>query len=189
MASGIMPGTPLAPIQVIPPGLTGYLQLKQLGHLPDVLLGEVRPALEMRDWYFQANVLYTVQLYGATPVTPNFVTAGSDFFRFQVGGVDAPVPPHQAWYVDMAGADAGAAAATDTCQAILCKQDAAKTSILQLGPVFADVISSRAGRLFVVRADRSFWMFPGEFFAIQCMDQLSAGFSWNLSVRATVLPL
>jgi hypothetical protein len=185
-----VPGPPLGPIQVIPPGLVGYLNLKQFGRLPDVLSSTVDPSLEMRDWYFQANVLYTVQLCGATPITPNFVTAGVDFFRFQVGGVDFAVPKGQAWYVDLASADAALAAAGDTMQACLVKQDASKTSILQLGPVQPDVVSARAGRLLTVRSDRAFWMFPGEFFGIQLMDQVFVTNTFfSLSVRATLLPI
>jgi len=46
---------PSGPIQVIPPGLLGLLQLKNLGRLPDVLMGSVQPITEMMPWYLRAN--------------------------------------------------------------------------------------------------------------------------------------
>lgn len=49
---------PSGPIQVIPPGLLGMLQLKNVGQLPDVLQGNVQPVLELRDWLLHANELY-----------------------------------------------------------------------------------------------------------------------------------
>jgi hypothetical protein len=45
---------PSGPIQVIPRGLLSLLQLKNLGRLPDVLLGEVRPQFDIGDYWKQA---------------------------------------------------------------------------------------------------------------------------------------
>lgn len=46
------PPESFGPIQVIPPGMLGYLGLKTSGENPHSLLGEYRPTIEMRDWLF-----------------------------------------------------------------------------------------------------------------------------------------
>jgi len=46
---------PSGPVQVIPPGLLGALQLKNAGQLPDLLMGTYQPVIELRDWLMQFN--------------------------------------------------------------------------------------------------------------------------------------
>jgi hypothetical protein len=50
------------PIQVLPAGLLGFLQLKSpAGRNPDVLTGEVQPGLEMLDFYVNQQSIHAVQ--------------------------------------------------------------------------------------------------------------------------------
>lgn len=57
-------------IQVIAPGLLGFLQIKSAGQNPSGLLDDIRPTVEMRDWLFEARteLIREVVAYGAGPL-------------------------------------------------------------------------------------------------------------------------
>lgn len=44
------------PVQVIPPGLLGFLQIKNLGKNPQSLGGQILPTMDLLEWYFQSNM-------------------------------------------------------------------------------------------------------------------------------------
>jgi len=78
------PPTSWGPVQVIPPGLLGALQLKQLGQNPHSLLAEYRPTIEVRDWLLLGNAIDRTQIslaaiavpsatYGAANFSPNHI--------------------------------------------------------------------------------------------------------------------
>jgi len=78
------------PIQVIPPGLLGFLQLKSLGQNPDALLTDYRPTIEMRDWLFEANA---ENVFGGLSVA-----TGGDTSAF-FSPLAMVVPANEYWWV------------------------------------------------------------------------------------------
>jgi hypothetical protein len=85
---------PIGPVQVIPPGLMGYFNLKNHGQNPDVLQGFYQPVLESRDWLLAAN-LEQVQGYRELG-TGTFVNF---FSPPQPNGQPIVVPPNEFWFV------------------------------------------------------------------------------------------
>lgn len=84
------------PIQIIPPGLLGFLQLKSQGKNPSLLADTYLPCIEMRDWMFQAereSVTDTLTL-GAGANAPGTYAA--------YAGVAAIVPNGEFWWVHSA---------------------------------------------------------------------------------------
>jgi hypothetical protein len=77
------------PVQVIPPGLLGFLNLKNTGQAPGLFGGTVQPVWDMLRWYLSAN---------ATDVP--FSTTGQASGTFGlVLATGAIVPAREWWYV------------------------------------------------------------------------------------------
>jgi len=81
----------IGPVQVIPPGLLGFLQLKGLGENPSALLQEYQPSIEVRDWLMAAR--YEVAI-GNTSSGAN---------GFQGAGNLIVVPQNECWFVHFYG--------------------------------------------------------------------------------------
>jgi len=79
------------PIQPIPPGFLSLLQLKNLGRLPDVLIGQVAPSIDMEDWWLRA----TAQMEASASVTT--ASGGAQVLSYTVPVV---VPDDEAWWVE-----------------------------------------------------------------------------------------
>lgn len=80
------------PIQVIPPGLLGMLQLKNFGKLPSEMPEVLQPVLELRDWMLQANS----RVIG--PYTTTWANNQTGFANFPTPSL-LIVPPSEWWYV------------------------------------------------------------------------------------------
>lgn len=178
---------PLGPIQVIPPGLMGLLQLKQQGRLPTDLADSVQPVLEMRDWYFTGRRVATTALFpGAAPLA-TFNVPGVQTFVPSAGGL-ATVPNGQYWYVDTCAAYGTLAAAADTVRYSLVLLGSQGGDLVPLSVDYADAANARVRRV-MARADKPFWAQPGDQFAIYCEDVNTAtNIVLSLSLRAAVLP-
>lgn len=91
------------PIQVIAPGLLGYLQLKSNGRNPDTLMEEVRPTIDVKEWLLTAQREY---ISGSAALAAPGVS--SRYVGFVDGGGNAIlVPPDELWYVWNATAISG----------------------------------------------------------------------------------
>jgi hypothetical protein len=181
-------GAPLGPIQVIPPGLVGLLQLKQLGRLPDNLLGDVNPVLELRDWYMEARRVSTVTLFGGFPATAAITTGGVNFKSMLIGGVNAAVPQGQIWYVEEFTVSGSIATAADSISFAAAMSQSPLTDIQLVGPPYIDVITARA-RAAAAKADRGYWARPGDTFGAFVVDVLSVGgITLVATLRATICP-
>lgn len=86
------------PIQLFPPGLLGFFQIKNEGRNPASLINQVQPVLEARDWYFQATA--EAAITSGTVVAPGLVGVFS---------LSIPVPNNQYWYVHECRATIGGA--------------------------------------------------------------------------------
>jgi hypothetical protein len=179
----------LGPLQVIPPGLLGFFQLKSAGVLPSLLSYEVQPSLEMRDWYFQARQQDEISFFGAVPIS-NSLTTGSQGAQGFSAGVTPQVPRGQYWYVTEATAGVTAfIAAADTIRVALMTFNALGGNTILRGPDYNDLITART-RSVQCRNDHPFWLGPGDTFGLMVYDILSvAGITFNLRLRFTPLPI
>lgn len=83
------------PIQVLPAGLLGFLQLKSpAGRNPEVLQGDVQPTIDMLQFYLNQQAIHAVQ--GATTVA-----AGSGSGNQLFAGPSIIVPLDEWWFVHM----------------------------------------------------------------------------------------
>lgn len=101
------------PVQVIPPGLLGFLQLKQQGRNPAELLESLYPVLELTDWYLQARTLDHSQAVGIASIAIGFGAAIQNLFA----PTPITVPDGEMWWVEEYTVQSGnLAAATERCQ-------------------------------------------------------------------------
>lgn len=182
---------PLGPIQLIPPGLLGLLQLKQLGRLPDKLADTVAGVVELRDWYLTARRVDQTTLFGnATLVTAALGAGNTGFQAFHVGAAGGPVcivPQNQLWWVEQLTIAASLVAA-DVIRVL-----PAVTSISGIGFGVAvdynDVTTARARQL-SCSIPRGFWAYPGDTFGVAVMDITSVpGITLSMGLRATPCPI
>jgi hypothetical protein len=160
---------PIQPIQVIPNGLMGLLQLKSLGQLPSILQTQVQPSLEMRDWYTQSRQVTQSTLLGAVPtIVGGMTTVGIAGFTPTVGP-----PVGFVWWVEQLTVTGQFAAAADTIRCLLVKTLSTSSTKDALGVDYTDNVNART-RQYVIKADRAFWMRPGESIAVQVNDILTA---------------
>lgn len=176
----------MGPIQIIPPGLMGLLQLKQEGRLPGTLSETVVPVIEMRDWYLTARRVDTVGLFGAALQTAAALVTGNNGVRqLTIGATGAPaqVPTGQIWFVEQFVIQANTAAAADVISflpMLLSEQNLSHA----VGAPYIDTVTARNRSCFA-KADRGFWAYPGDIFAMGVIDIATAGITPGANLRAT----
>lgn len=175
----------LAPIQVIPPGLMGLLQLKQSGRLPADLSGVVQPSLEMRDWFFQGRRLTEVQVLGTTPTTGALVTGNTGLRKFTVGAVATPAQG-TLWYVEQMSCICTTALAADVISFV--PAIASLSTSRTLGAAYIDTVTARVREASVFAA-RGFWVGSDETLAVRVIDISTAGITIDCRLSLTVLPI
>lgn len=180
-----MTGGPLTPIGLIPTGLLGFLQLKQLGRLPDGLMDSVQPSLDMRDWYFQSRRETALTFNGTIPSN---TTSAVGEVTFSAGGT-VVVPAGEYWYVESMTVPAIISAAADTIRYAPDYMPASGINDrVQVGPDVSDVVSATVVRNVCAKADRGFWMIPGDTPSAHVFDIKTAGtVSLFLTMRFTRL--
>jgi len=129
------PPESFGPIQIIPPGLLGFLGLKTSGENPHSLLGEYRPTVEMRDWLLRSRGEYLQVGFAAGSVGGNL--AGTTINTDAISSIPGAftVPKGEYWFFhDLTVSLAPGAAATDVralCLGLLVQIGAA-TGFLNL---------------------------------------------------------
>jgi hypothetical protein len=112
MATMERPGFESGPIQVLPAGLLGLLQLKTpAGRNPQSLLGEVQPGIDMLPLYLNRQAIHAVQA-GYT------VGIGSGSGAFAFNSPSLIVPPDEWWYVHHMTVQTSALTAGDIFQGL-----------------------------------------------------------------------
>lgn len=172
-----MPGQ----IQVIPPGLLGFFNIKRDGINPSQLLDQISPSLEMFRWYMQAGAEFldtqTVSIAGGT----------TGFQEFTSGG-GIVVPESEWWWIE-----------NFTVGAVLAAGD---TAIFSLGwtinagtpktfqeDVMGNIGANSGPGVLTVRSARQFFLPPGAelgFFAHNVISGATIDFSGF--ARITRLP-
>jgi len=90
----VRPGEPSGPIQLIPPGLLGLLQIKSpAGQNPNVLNADVQPVMDIHEYWLRANRQVWALNSGITLAAGTYNT----FTALSPNGIDCP--QNQWWYV------------------------------------------------------------------------------------------
>jgi hypothetical protein len=175
----------LGPLQVIPQGLTGFLQLKVFGQGLGAVSSLLEANLDVRDWLFCGRRQATVQLFNVPIPNINIASATPSQSFFQASG--GVVPQGQTWWVDRMTLFVSLAAA-DTISFCPIIGTASGTDFFAVGPKVTDTITARA-RGIIATNDRPFFMNSGDMFGVSIFDNL-AGVQTNIQLRvlATVLP-
>lgn len=183
---------PIGPIQVVPAGLTGVLQLKQTGRLPTALADLVAPVFELRDWYLMSRRLTEQALFpGGAPSAISVTTAtGPGTYTFNAGAAVCAVPQTQVWWIDQFTIQIVASAAADLWRiAGGISPGAGNLEITNTESVM-DTAVARVRQGASANLQRGFWALPGDQFVAHVQDVVSAaGLSVNLRLRATPCPL
>lgn len=142
------------PIQVIPPGLLGLLQLKNFGRSPDMLNSTYQAVIESRDWVLQARAQDSGLFTRALPT-------GADFFFFDTPTTLTP-GNEEAWYVwdYTVRASAGAGDTISDLQPMYRMNGSPAAVVHVLGPQSISLAGSAAAPRAIVGA-HNFWLQPG----------------------------
>jgi hypothetical protein len=166
---------PSGPIQTIPQGLLGLLQLKELGKNPSELLDQVQPSYDLFQQYIQRNLVGEQTLIGGPISTAALVTANRGLQGFSLNGAGVTflnVPQNQIWYVYQLSGDVLTINPADTISySMACLLPSGR--FCALSPPYLDVQNARtrAGLSGVVTP---FWASPGTGFAVWVYDILAA---------------
>ena len=174
-----MPGA----IQTLPPGLLGFLQIKNSGANPSDLSQQLVATLELRDWYFQARMLDANNLFGGNPSVN--AALGVNFFATMI-------VPNNAWlYVDSYDIVCSLLAA-DFIRAAPCLYTfpgLTGQSQLLVGPDVSDVVTARARQWQAGSWPRGFFAPPGSQFGFRVFDFTTVGsISVTGMIKAALLP-
>lgn len=151
-------GAPLGPIQVLPRGLTGLLQLKTLGRVPDELAGFVQPAMDIGAYYLAAAALVDVVIHGI-----NIGPGAAGPSPFSPGNI--VVPNDEVWYVHQYSVEVllpvGAAEAARNVQPIMYLTSVGTIRWVGLTEQSITVTGNAAAARGGVITARDFWAPPG----------------------------
>lgn len=172
------------PIQVIPPGLLGFLNLKSHGENPDTMGSEYQPTIELGEWLLQRDY----ELVGGTAMT--LVTANLGSRPFTGGVLSSPVPADEWWYVHEFCVFSVVIAVGDTVGGAVAWRigDPGNFGISIHGP--HEVFAGAANKVALFRSDQPFFAPAGSQLALYVTQ---ATFAVNLGLagwaRITRLPV
>lgn len=178
----------LGPVQIIPQGLMGLLQLKQTGLMPGWLAQSIQPTIDLRDWYFQSRRVDEFTLFNGNVLTSPSVTARG-VYAFSVPAGLAQVPGNQLWYVEHFSVFGGTAAVADVASFAPLIMNAQQNTFQQLGLPYIDLQAGTRQRNFIAYASRPFWANPSDIFGLLAFDMSTAGIAFQGRLRVTVLPI
>lgn len=173
----------MGPIQVIPPGLLGFLQLKSSGRNPTQISEELRGVLDLTSWYYQARVIeFTLSpdIPGAGTMNRAISVASGRGFKTWNGGTatSCTVPQTEWWWIDRYTirahqAGAGAAGDVDIFQPVIHTTTAGATLTHALGNPFELPFSLTVDRDGLISVG-GFFAPPGSELGLGIVEHLSA---------------
>ena len=151
---------PSGPIQVIPPGFLGLLNLKNLGRLPDTLQGTVQPTVDLEAWWLRATAQDQPQ------AAQTAVTTGASVVSFATPVV---VPDDETWWVESVMLDtfipAAAGNLVENVAPIIIYNRNAPLQYGFLAPAVS-AAGSAAATTHNLQGARGFWMPPSSELAV-----------------------
>lgn len=170
------------PIQSIPPGLLGLLQLKTVGRNPSELDSTVTPGFELSDWFLRAN-----QEQLNTSYTQLMAASAAGGYQAFTTPSALVVPDGEWWYVSHYAARGGLAVG-DTVNQMRTALQTNRTGTVRFGRFGAP--ATLAGQGSLVCFDTDFWAPPGSEFGVHVSNVTSAaGITLTADLRYTVCPL
>lgn len=158
------------PIQTLPIGLLGLLQLKSSGSNPSQLSDTVSAVYDIGKYYEQQQSQYCASLFGATP---SLTTNARGQPVFQVAGANITVPNKELWLVQEWSIFCNLLAA-EYIRFAPAYSPPGSLGTVQLGPDYNDAVTARA-RFASAKIDRPFFAVPGTFFLAYVFDVATAG--------------
>lgn len=143
----------MGPVQVIPPGLLGFFQLKTFGRNPAELSETLQPSLECFEWYMQAQLRDVVQDLGV----PQRAIATTGPWIFSPNQVT--VPNGEIWWVEHFTVRTVALVAGESIRVAPLMQRPLFGTVNQF--LLGGSSTAIAGEMAIARADRPFWAAPG----------------------------
>jgi len=180
----VKPGEGSGPIQIIPPGLLGLLQLKSpAGQNPHVLNHDVQPSIDLQPWWLRANR----QVWGPNSGLTVAAAVINDFQAFSPNAII--VPQNQWWYVhsySMSAASSAGGTAQGLRQAMRWNT-VGTIKYRALGENESNVSAALGARLI---GATDFWMPPGSELGFWIGSVLVADLGVTLrGLDYTVLPI
>lgn len=167
------------PIQVIPQGLLGLLQLKQQGMNPSQLADYVTPQIDLFPLWIQRQTQGLVQS-GDTQALATGAVGPQPF--------STSVPATQAWFIEHMCISAIMGAA-DTCRIAPAVRDGGPAGTTYcVDRDWADTITARARQLRT--ATNNFWVGPNQTFSMVVFDILAGTtITFGLVLRGVIVPI
>ena len=178
------------PIQTIPRGLLGWLQLKAGGSNPRDLADTVAGTIDLTQLYLYGVVQDEQSLFGAAPTTNAIATGGQGIQAFNIAAANVVVPNGQTWWIHQWTCGGNIATAADSISFSLAISNQQGTRPIAVSRAYFDTINARARRPEIGTDRPGFLMLPGDKFLVWIHDVLSAGgITLSMGLRATVMPL
>lgn len=175
----------MGPIQTLPIGLLGLLQLKTSGGNPSQFSETVSGVYDLGKFYENQQAQMTASLFGAQPT---LTTSTRNQPVFTVAATPITVPQKELWYVTEYTIFANLLAAEYVRFAPMWTAPGA-IGLIAIGPDVNDVITARA-RSITSTLSKPFFAGAGSFFGLIVYDIVTAGtIQFNLEMRAVRMPL
>lgn len=174
------------PIQTIPQGLLGLLQLKQTGANPSDLLETVQPTVDLTNWWLQRQEvdIALVQSGFTNPVVIN--AAGIGVF----GLAALTVPGNDTWLVTNLTILASLLATEDLVVSGGFTFPGSGSAVYELGPALVEPTDSTARARQVTWSARGFWLQPGARPQVIVHDiKTAASISVVMGIRGVIVPI
>jgi hypothetical protein len=171
------------PLQQIPPGLLGMLQLKNEGKSPQTFGSLLQPSLDLLKWYLQARAVdapYPMSIARTNGQTGAAAWTTNPF----------TVPQQQWIYVHEYTVIAGGLIGTDTVQGMPTAFDAVLGVLRTFGqPTQPPLTGSAATRVYMANV-RDFFLPPGTQLSVSTnVNETATSITWLGYVRYTPLPI
>lgn len=178
------------PIQTIPQGLLGLLQLKELGKNPGVLVDSVAPNLDLFQLYAQRNMVSEGSLFGSSIASAALVNGNHGFQTLTSSVTTCQVPNNEMWYVYEWSLDVQAQNAADFIAAAPAVLALNQTRAILVAPIYADVISARVRGWISSPLTNAFFAGPSTVFGFYVTDILAGTtITVTATMRAARLPI
>lgn len=175
------------PIQIIPAGLLGLLQLKSNGQNPDKLDDVVQPQLDILQLYFQQQQQRGFLTSGVT-----LTTSDTGFKAFSPA---INIPSNELWRIHSCTITTGNyAPATDLIQFAVAMCNTTGQAIVELLDQQSSTSFDNSGFTPTIRnkmqTARDFWAYPGSSLGAFVQEvQAATSLTLALRLRYTILPL